>query len=373
MNYYWDMYPKRAEILAPLTNLVGKKTLQWDNECQIAFDRVKALLARDAFLKYPDHNKPFHIYADASDKQLGAAIVQDNIPVAFYSRKLNSAQRNYTTGEKELLSVVETLKAFRTMLYGCPDLHIYTDHRNNIFDKMHTQRVMRWRLYLEDYGVKFHYIKGSTNLLADALSRLPFDEGQNPSDTSATEQAVLDKAKFLNQSNTLQDVNMVTLESTANMHALTNIESYYSFVTDDNDLVDCFVNLPPGEDIPLVVDYQAIKEAQQGDAQLQSLAHDHPDRFATQLLAPETRVMCYLTSPNKPWQVYLPASLLHSTVSWYHSALGHIGQSRLYDTMQVHLYNPNLRNKIEDIVAKCEQCQKYKANLRGYGQTAPRE
>jgi RNase H-like domain found in reverse transcriptase len=71
---------------------------------------MKAIMAKDAFFCFPDHNKPFDIYADASDTQLGEAIFQDGAPVAFFSQKLNSAQRNYTTGEKEILLVIETLK-----------------------------------------------------------------------------------------------------------------------------------------------------------------------------------------------------------------------------------------------------------------------
>ena len=114
--------------MKPLTDQVGKKQLNWTPECQQAFDTIKAILAKDAFLKYPDHNKPFHIYCDASDLQLGAAIMQDDAPVAYYSRKLNTAQKNYTVGEKKLLSIVETLKEYRSMLYGCKELHIYTDH-----------------------------------------------------------------------------------------------------------------------------------------------------------------------------------------------------------------------------------------------------
>ena len=89
-----------------------KGKIPWNNECQRAFDTMKTLLAKEAFLAYPDHNKPFQIYADVSDLQLGAAIFQDRKPVAFYSCKLNAAQLNYTVGKKELLSVVETLKEF---------------------------------------------------------------------------------------------------------------------------------------------------------------------------------------------------------------------------------------------------------------------
>jgi RNase H-like domain found in reverse transcriptase len=136
------------------------------------------MLAKDAFLWYLDHNKRFDIYCDASDLQLGAAILQESKPIAFYSRKLNSAQCNYTVGEKEILSIVETLKEFRTMLYGCPNIHVFTDHKNTTFDCLQTQCVLQWHLFMDDYSVKFHYIKGQSNMLADALSRLPFDEEQ---------------------------------------------------------------------------------------------------------------------------------------------------------------------------------------------------
>jgi spore germination protein GerM len=89
---------------------------------------MKAMIAQDCMLQYPNHNKPFHSYIDASNYQLGAVIVQEGVPVAYYSRKLTDTQKKYTTLEKELLSIFMTCKEFETMLLG-PDISIHVDNR----------------------------------------------------------------------------------------------------------------------------------------------------------------------------------------------------------------------------------------------------
>ena len=132
VQYYRDLWARRSEMLAPLTSLVGecgqtkvtkakgtrKVPWYWAEVHQRAFDDVKATIAKEVVLAYPDFDKVFEIYTDASTKQLGSVITQSNRPLAFFSRKLSVQQQKYSVTEIELLAIVETLKEFKGMLWG---------------------------------------------------------------------------------------------------------------------------------------------------------------------------------------------------------------------------------------------------------------
>ena len=91
----------------------------------------------------------------------------------MYSRKLNPAQVNYTTTERKLLSIVESLKEFRNILLG-QQMKVYTDNENETYKSFNTECVMRWRMEAYSIGIqpKLIYTKGSKNIVADALSHL---------------------------------------------------------------------------------------------------------------------------------------------------------------------------------------------------------
>jgi hypothetical protein len=143
VQYYRDMWARRSEMLAPVTDLVGEcgktkttkknktkeKPWRWDQIHQHAFDNVKAAIAKEVVLAYPDFSKPFEIYTDPTTMQLGAVIAQNNRPVELFIRILSKKQQKYSVSKLELLAIVERLKEFKEMLWG-QSIKVFTNHKN---------------------------------------------------------------------------------------------------------------------------------------------------------------------------------------------------------------------------------------------------
>ena len=175
-NFYRKFVHNYSKIAKPLTLLLKKDhPYIWTSNQQEAFDRLKEALAEEVTLKFPDMNDTFYVTTDASSHSIAGVLSQsDNRPISFFSKTLNDAQRNYSTIHRELLAIVESVKAFRVYLYG-RFFVLITDHKPlcYLFNmKDCNSRLFRQKMELMNFEFKILYKEGKNNYVADALSRV---------------------------------------------------------------------------------------------------------------------------------------------------------------------------------------------------------
>ncbi|CAM4520803.1 unnamed protein product [Lepidochelys olivacea] len=134
-GYYRRFVPQYSQIVVPLTDLTKKKhpnAIQWTEECQKAFNKLKATLMSDSVLRAPDFDKPFLVTTDASERGVGAVLMQEGLdqefhPVVFLSKKLSERESNWSVSEKEGYAIVYILEEERPYVWG-RRFHLQTDH-----------------------------------------------------------------------------------------------------------------------------------------------------------------------------------------------------------------------------------------------------
>lgn len=191
-NFYRRFIRDYAKIAKPLTILLrgeGGRTSKYasskikinlNEDAIIAFNNLKnALTSEDVILAYPDFGKEFHLTTDASNYALGAVLSQDDRPIVLLSRTLQKSEEHYATNEKEMLAIIWALKSLRNYLYGSARMKIFTDHlplTYSLNNKNSNYKLKRWKAFLEDFNYELCYKPGSTNVVADALSRPPNED-----------------------------------------------------------------------------------------------------------------------------------------------------------------------------------------------------
>ena len=234
---------------------------------------------------------------------------------------ITAAFTRYTTIEKELLSIVDTLKEYHNILLG-HTIKVYTDHKNLTCVKFNTQRVIRWRMVIEDFGPEFIYVPGPTNIVADAMSRLPTNN-QPKSD----------------QINGSKNTKNRLLE-----------------------LADLFAAEPlPDDAYPL--HFKLIQKEQVRDTSLVNYAEKNP-AYSINVFhggGNSHQLIC------KDGKIVIPTSLQNRIVKWYHTMLCHPGATRLEDTIRQHFTWDTLRDDVRKACKKCHTCQTTKHTKAKYG------
>ncbi|GJS28833.1 putative reverse transcriptase domain-containing protein [Tanacetum coccineum] len=157
-----------------MTNLTQQGfKFDWGEKEENAFQLIKQKLCSAPILALPEGSEDFVVYCDASHKGLGAVLMQREKVIAYASRQLKIHEKNYTTHDLELGSVVFALKIWRHYLYGTK-CTVFTDHKSlqHILDQKElNMRQRRWLELLSDYDCDIRYHPGKANVVADALSR----------------------------------------------------------------------------------------------------------------------------------------------------------------------------------------------------------
>lgn len=297
-----------SAVAAPITDLLKKTDrFTWTPEAQNAFDMLKSRLVTAPVLTHPNFELPFYIQCDASRTGVGGVLFQiidgEEHPIGYMSKKLNTAQRNYSVTELECLAAILCIQRFRCYIEGMC-FTVITDHASLkwlMSRKELTGRLARWSLALQQFDFKIEHRKGSANIVPDALSRMSVDEIQGRA-----------------------YINMIDFEDAA--FSSDEYQSLRSTVLERSDeLPDIKVQ---GNEV-----YKRT-EFRQGAVDLETA-----------------------------WKLWLPTALRHKTIVNAHElpSASHGGIDKTLDLVRRHFYWPGLSKDVREFVLKCEVCKQTKA------------
>lgn len=197
MTFVSRFLPNFSEMSSPLRDLLKKDNAWvWSVEQQTSFEKLREALVKVPVLAFYKPGKPIVLSVDASQRGVGAVILQENQPLGYSSRSLTECQQKYAQIEKEMLAIVHGCKRYHYYIFGQPKVFVETDHKplEQIFKKpLHEcpLRLQRMRLSLQRYPLQVQYKRGKDLHVADALSRFPsqkqLQEEEQEYDVNVTE------------------------------------------------------------------------------------------------------------------------------------------------------------------------------------------
>lgn len=409
-NYYRKFIKNFGEITIPLNYLCRKNVpFIWSDQCENSFQVLKKALMSPPILQYPDfsNDNEFILQTDASGVAVGAVLCNKDLqPIAYASRPLNQAERNYPTIQKELVAVVWGVKYFRPYLLG-KEFTIMTDHKPLLYlfgMKDPSSRLLKFRLTLEEYDFKISYIKGKDNVVADALSRIVItsDELKRTNEKILT---VMTRA----QRRTLEEEKQLKNVRTTNHTPIIN-DSHNDYRPDQPRIVE-LLKIPSGAVEMVLVEGKEINRIRRKkniDVETECFAFSQKKRviyvnlnfkaqytrdvFVRKLseLCKNINVdeICIIKNNNNALFIKELVEEIKSRNMWagprlcvlrgveridndkdkrfiindYHllPTSGHAGVRRMVNNLKRKYYWPEMEKDVNDFVTKCEKCQKAK-------------
>ncbi|KAI5731337.1 hypothetical protein M8J77_008443 [Diaphorina citri] len=178
MNYLAKFIQNYSSRSSPIRDLLNKNSLWiWDENHEKCFQELKNCISNAPVLKFFDVNKDVTLSVDSSSYGIGCVLLQNEQPVAFSSRALNSSQKNYAQVEKEMMAILVGCLKFHKYIFNTKVI-VETDHKalESLFKKPLAQvpaRIQRMMLKIQAYDLEVKYVPGKYLYLADMLSRAP--------------------------------------------------------------------------------------------------------------------------------------------------------------------------------------------------------
>lgn len=390
-SYYRKFIKNFAKIAQPIRRLTQNDVnFDWNNNCENSFETLKNLLTHPPILAFPDFSpsNKFILQTDASDFAIGAVLMNsDRRPITFVSRQLRKYEKNYGITDKELLAIVWAVKKLRQYLYG-KKFEIETDHKALVFlynMRDPNARQTRFRLTLEEFDFDINYIKGKSNIVADALSRI---EIRNE-DLKLAHLRITTRLQTKTNINNFTNRSIVTkvlreIDNCTLLKICVDENEIYEF--SDNELFmdrKEVIGYFPDEDVifikvPLQLDENSLQNVTKYVIDGFNLLCSKFKLSKVSIMENEVKKMNgyglrLLKSVGKsvkeiniyiiPEKIYVKDTRMKKSIlEKSHSAPtgGHLGIEKTYRTIKLKYFWPKLKNDVRELIKNCPLCQTQK-------------
>ena len=361
-GYYRKFVPRFADISRPLTTLTKKDTkFEWTSACQKSFELLKEALCGEPVLKYADTSKLYNLYTDASKYGWAGVLTQPHTmtidgkstttdhPVAFVSGLFRGSQLNWAALTKEAFAIYMSVKK---LLFYLTDAQILlrSDHKpleKFLLKNMLNSKVNNWAMEFEAFNIQFDYIKGSSNILADTLSRLIAIDPDTPTtpEEPGYEFGYAIFEEFLKVQAKTYEVNEVIVG--------TDTEIIKNNPELQNSL-QCIQN-------PIAP--QRLKKLQQDpniEILKRKLQNNRLDKEYYSLDENELLMRKVIDGGHEFRAIYLPSIFIFQVLRTAHDDLGHNGFPRTYAALKRVFFWKGMKEDIRKHCKTCATCQLHK-------------